>query len=85
MKAEYPSSEGNRRFQYHWFKKFSWLKYSPTNDAAYCFYCFIFSKKPVSKCGSDTFSFKGFKNWKKVSGKDCAFLQHMEKGYYFSS
>jgi hypothetical protein len=39
---------------------------------------FFFSKKPIGKYGSDTFTVKGF-NWKKVNeGKECAFLKHME-------
>jgi hypothetical protein len=55
-----------RRFQSQWFETFSWLEYSPTKDAAFCFPCFLFSKKPVEKAGSDVFTVKGFKNWKKV-------------------
>jgi hypothetical protein len=40
--------------------------------------CFIFSKKSIGKYGSDTFTVKGFNNWKKVNeGKECAFLIHM--------
>ncbi|XP_021770498.1 zinc finger MYM-type protein 1-like [Chenopodium quinoa] len=77
----YSGSEKHpRRFQKSWFVKFPWLEYSPTMDAAYCFYCFLFAKKPLGRCGSDTFTVKGFKNWKKVNnGKDCAFLCHMGK------
>nr|KYP64740.1 Zinc finger MYM-type protein 1 [Cajanus cajan] len=63
-----------RRFQAHWFRMFSWLEYSPEKDAAYCFPCFLFSKKP------SPFTSAGFRNWKKVNnGKDCAFLSHMGK------
>ena len=67
-KDVYPTSgeEGHRRrFQYHWFVSFSWLEYSPTKDAAFCFPCFLFSKKPKGKCGSNTFTIKGFQKWKK--------------------
>ena len=40
--------------------------------------CFLFSKKPVGKSGSDTFTAKGCDKWKKVNkGKECAFLKHM--------
>lgn len=56
-----------RRFQKSWFQKFPWLEYSPDKDAAYCFYCFLFAKKPLGRCGSDTFTIKGFNNWKKVN------------------
>jgi hypothetical protein len=34
------------------------LEYSPHTNCAYCLPCFLFSKKPVGKCGSDTFSVK---------------------------
>ncbi|KAJ3696949.1 hypothetical protein LUZ61_000654 [Rhynchospora tenuis] len=78
---EYPYSTNaihRRRFQYSWFKKFPWLEFSPTSERAYCFPCFLFSTKPQGRCGSDTFTVKGFQNWKKVNnGKDCAFLTHM--------
>jgi hypothetical protein len=63
-----------RRFQAHWYKAFPWLEYSPEEDAAFCFPCYLFSKK------LSPFTSKGFRNWKKVnSGKDCAFLSHIGK------
>ncbi|KAJ4756395.1 zinc finger MYM-type-like protein [Rhynchospora pubera] len=78
---EYPyaaNANHRRRFQYHWFKKFPWLEFSPTSERAYCFPCFLFSTKPQGRCSSDTFTVKGFQNWKKVNnGKHCAFLTHM--------
>uniref|UniRef100_A0ACD5WQZ9 Uncharacterized protein n=1 Tax=Avena sativa TaxID=4498 RepID=A0ACD5WQZ9_AVESA len=82
-KDEYPiddSTNHPRKFQYHWFKSFPWLEYSPTQDAVYCFPCFLFYRKPVGRRGSDKFKVEGFKKWKKVNnGKDCAFLTHMGK------
>jgi hypothetical protein len=80
MKEKYPYSGPKSHpccFQSHWFKDFSWLEYSPTKDAAFCFPCYLFSKKPSGKAGSDVFTVKGFNSWKKVKGKDCAFLAHM--------
>jgi hypothetical protein len=77
---EYPLSElaHRRRFQSSWFKQFSWLEYSPHTDRAYCLPCFLFSKKPIGKSGSDAFTVKGFQNWKKVNdGKECALIKHM--------
>lgn len=64
---EYPLNDAShaRRFQSNWFKQFSWLEYSPHTDRAYCLPCFLFSKKPIGKYGSDTFTVKGFNNWKK--------------------
>ena len=81
--VEYPfdeKSKHRRRFQKDWYTNFWWLEYSTHNDSAYCLPCFLFSKKPVGRCGSDTFSVKGFRNWKKVNdGKACAFLTHVGK------
>jgi len=69
-----------RRFQAHWFKAFPWLEYSPKLDAAFCLPCFLFSKKPIGKVGSDVFTVKGFRTWKKVNDSDkCAFLTHQGK------
>jgi hypothetical protein len=83
QKDEYPLDDAAnhpRKFQYHWFKTFPWLEYSPTTDAVYCFPCFLFYRKPLGRKGSDKFTVEGFRKWKKVnSGKDCAFLTHMGK------
>ena len=84
-KKVYPASTSSsishpRRFQYHWFKAFPWLEYSPTKDAAFCLPCFLFCKKPLGKVGSDVFTVKGFQRWRKVNnGKKCAFLTHIGK------
>ncbi|XP_059669573.1 uncharacterized protein LOC132314770 [Cornus florida] len=46
--SNYPSSwtgKQNRRFKYEWFKQFLWLEYSPSNDKAYCFPCFLFEER----------------------------------------
>ena len=78
---EYPlarSESHRRRFQFHWFKSFPWLEYSPHTHRAYCLPCFLFTTKPKGKCGSDTFTVKGFQTWRKVNeGKECAFLTHI--------
>jgi hypothetical protein len=77
---EYPLNDASHahRFQSNWFKQFSWLEYSPDTDRAYCLPCFLFSKKPIGKYRSETFTVKGFNNWKKVNeGKKCAFLKHI--------
>jgi hypothetical protein len=79
--TEYPfkgPASHRRRFSSKWFTDFWWLEYSPHTDRAYCFPCFLFSRKPVGKSGSDTFTVKGFQNLKKVNdGSKCAFLTHM--------
>ena len=62
--SEYPISieKHPRRFQYSWFTQFSWLEYSPTQDAAYCLPCYLFNSKHGVRNGTDAFTVKGFNN-----------------------
>ncbi|CAN0926226.1 hypothetical protein LINGRAHAP2_LOCUS35219, partial [Linum grandiflorum] len=73
-----PRQVGNkmRRFQEAWYGEFHWLEYSPTTHKAYCFPCFLFRDKLHEKQASALVE-NGFSNWKRVNGKDCAFLQHV--------
>nr|QIA97944.1 hypothetical protein AP_R.00g000410-v1.0.a3 [Amaranthus palmeri] len=73
-------SKTRRRFQSSWFDSFKdWLEYSPAQDAAFCLKCYLCSEKPNPR--TDTFTRKGYKNWKKVNdGKKCAFLAHIGEG-----
>ena len=51
---EYPLDDSvvhQRKFQYHWFKSFPWLEYSPLKDAVYCFPCFLFIRSHLEKKG----------------------------------
>ncbi|XP_061358437.1 uncharacterized protein LOC133302645 [Gastrolobium bilobum] len=78
--TKYPASGKHpRRFQFSWFQKFpSWLEYSLEKDAAFCLPCYLFSNNSASRNnGQDAFTDKGFRAWKKVGGKNCAFLSHM--------
>ncbi|GJW35815.1 zinc finger MYM-type protein 1 [Tanacetum coccineum] len=64
----YPSDQQDeirRDFQEVRFKRFWWLEYSETKDAAYCLPCYLFNKKPVGRVGSDRFTKQGFNKWKK--------------------
>ncbi|XP_073119045.1 uncharacterized protein [Henckelia pumila] len=78
IKNEYPPTKfgsQNRRFQSHWFKKFTWLEYSPSKDAAFCFPCFLFEHKNPR---NSAFTIDGFKYWKRVNDGDrCAFFMHI--------
>ncbi|KAI3813620.1 hypothetical protein L1987_18348 [Smallanthus sonchifolius] len=68
----------SRRFQYSWFSIFpNWLEYSPTTHSSYCFICYLFNDKPSVGNGYNAFTVKGFDNWKKVNGKECLFLKHI--------
>ncbi|GAV90630.1 DUF4371 domain-containing protein, partial [Cephalotus follicularis] len=81
--SEYPYSgpeTHRRRFQASWFKLFTWLEYSPSKDAAYCFPCYLFTNKTSEHPRTNAFVVEGFRTWRKVnSGKDCAFLTHVGK------
>ncbi|XP_071701334.1 uncharacterized protein [Rutidosis leptorrhynchoides] len=80
VQSSFGSNSGNRSFQQAWFSKFWWLEYSEVTDAAYCFPCYLFYKKPIGRAGSDTFIKQGFRNWKKVNcGQDCSFIKHEGK------
>ncbi|CAM8971979.1 unnamed protein product [Rhodiola kirilowii] len=43
-----------------WFKTWEWLEYSVSDDAAYCYWCYLFK----GASGNDVFTKKGFNNWK---------------------
>ncbi|TYG36709.1 hypothetical protein ES288_D13G084800v1 [Gossypium darwinii] len=67
--SEYPtynSKKHPRYFQPSWFKQFSWLEYSPSNDAVFYLPCSLFNSNASSHFGSTAFTQSGFSNWKKV-------------------
>ena len=48
-------------------------------DAIYCLPCYLFSKKPIGRFGSDAFILTGFNDWKKVNTPSkCPKLQFEE-------
>ncbi|XP_075675216.1 uncharacterized protein LOC142644512 [Castanea sativa] len=70
----YNNDTHHHRFQPSWFELHShrdWLKYSPSMDAIYCLPCYLFSKKPICRLGSDAF--------KVNDGMNCPLLRHMGK------
>ena len=63
---DYPYNDDThrRRFQPSWFESHKdWLEYSPLMDAIYCLPCYLFSKKPIGRPGSNAFISTGFNNW----------------------
>ncbi|XP_060968719.1 uncharacterized protein LOC133036221 [Cannabis sativa] len=77
--SSYQKSEEahSRSFQSSWFKLFpSWLEYSPKVHAAFCLPCFLFHSKDAHP-RLNAFTVNGFRSWKKVRGKNCAFLAHI--------
>nr|KJB80131.1 hypothetical protein B456_013G082100 [Gossypium raimondii] len=81
--SEYPtynSKKHPRYFQPSWFKQFSWLEYSPSNDALFYLPCSLFNSNASSHFGSTPFTQSGFSNWKKVHDTcNCVSLTHMGK------
>ena len=73
------SGKHNRSFQAPWFEYYSiWLEYSPTKDAAYCLPYFVFHNSN-GVVGQNIFTVGGFRNWRKVGGKNCYFQGHIGK------
>ncbi|XP_074266993.1 uncharacterized protein LOC141590291 [Silene latifolia] len=67
-KADFPQTPyGNklRRFKAYWSDKYDWLEYSELNDAAFCFFCYLF-KDTTNASEYDPFVDGGHKNWKKA-------------------
>ncbi|GKC30782.1 hypothetical protein Tco_1038076 [Tanacetum coccineum] len=46
-----PCGFHKRSFQAAWFKRFWWLEYSDKKDAAFCFPCYLFGRKPIGRVG----------------------------------
>lgn len=64
----------NRRFKKEWYDgNGSWLEYSVTKDALFCFYCFLFSSPKGKQGGGDTFVESGFRNWE----RKCKLREHV--------
>ncbi len=55
-----------RSFQQSWFVRWSWLHYSETDDAAFCFICIKADKAGKLRSGTKDQAFirRGFTNWK---------------------
>ena len=75
----YPKKKiGDRMRSFHdsWFKNHNWFEYSVVKDAAFCFYCYLFKHQRHENFGVDTFTNKGFTNWKKAT---TCFVEHVGK------
>ncbi|XP_034225444.1 zinc finger MYM-type protein 1-like [Prunus dulcis] len=73
---EYPSHlEGKqmRRFNGNWYNHYPWLEYYVHKDKVFYFRCFLFDIDHSHKA----FTVDGFRNWRRVGGKECAFLTHV--------
>ena len=78
--AKFPqtsSGKQSRSFQIKWYSLYGWVEYSISKDSIFCFYCRVFNKEHIVD-GSDGFTppANGFRNWKKVVGKNCRLKKH---------
>ena len=64
--AEYPTNHRKRKYNPEWEMKFPWLRYSVTEEGAYCAYCFV-SASNTSTPWEPLIS-APFKDWKNARG-----------------
>ncbi|XP_042065518.1 zinc finger MYM-type protein 1-like [Salvia splendens] len=64
---------GSHRFMPYWFDIWDWLEYSTTEDAAFCFVCYLFKNEVGLTAGGDAYVNKGFKSWNKPD----KFIKHI--------
>ncbi|KAL3636798.1 hypothetical protein CASFOL_019097 [Castilleja foliolosa] len=57
--------EDNRSFRDVWFEGRTWLEYSIAKDAAFCFYCYLFTRSNMD----DSFVKSGYGNWRRATAK----------------
>uniref|UniRef100_A0A1X7U2F4 TTF-type domain-containing protein n=1 Tax=Amphimedon queenslandica TaxID=400682 RepID=A0A1X7U2F4_AMPQE len=58
--------ENGRSFNASWFSKHTWLEYSISKDAVYCYACRFFSTG--IQRGDECFLLTGYRNWKNATG-----------------
>lgn len=72
----------NRCFKPNWVEKFRWIEYSVEQDAAFCYICRQFKTTSTTNNPDNTFTVKGFKNWKNALYTKKGFLQHENSAYH---
>ena len=82
--STFPSTQfGKKRraFSAKWYELYSWLEYSVSQDAAFCFSCRLFPV-PGRTILENTFTVSGYRQWKKAIEKDAGFAQHERSDYH---
>jgi hypothetical protein len=75
----YPlSTFGNqkRAFNRMWYQNRPWLEYSISKDAIFCYPCRKYAASSKGAFKDDTFTVKGFRNWKAAVEKDRGIIKH---------
>ena len=70
--------EIKRSFNSSWYKKYEWLHYDSSRDAAFCFTCMkaVHGNLLTTTKAEETFTRIGFTNWKKALEKGPDFEKH---------
>ena len=55
-----------RSFSHNWYTRYHLIEYSPSWDAAFCYYCRLFASHKTGSCES-AFIHQRYKNWKMAS------------------
>ncbi|KAJ8347409.1 hypothetical protein AAFF_G00207750, partial [Aldrovandia affinis] len=61
-----------RSFNKTWLRKYQWLEYNKTTDAAFCFPCRVFGCTATDR----KFSAEGFRDWKSALDTGKGFAKH---------
>ena len=69
----FPKDNG-RLFNASWFSKHTWLEYSISKDAVYCYACRSFSTG--IQRGDECFVSTGYRNWRKATGMSGRLRKH---------
>lgn len=69
----YPKNLDGRSFRKEWFERFTWIEYSPSRDAVFCYVCRQFQPHASKE---NVFSSIGFTNWKTALEKSKGLQKH---------
>ncbi|CAG2228692.1 unnamed protein product [Mytilus edulis] len=65
----YPKNNQNRRYNKSWENDYSWLRYSPSQDGAYCSLCIAFQDHPSENPRYNEFVTIPYNDWKNALGE----------------
>ncbi len=80
---QFPSTMfGNKErcFNPNWYSKYSWLEYSVSNNACFCYPCRLFAHG--SSKAEDRFVSRGYSDWKHATGNRGGFQKHDISKYH---
>jgi hypothetical protein len=75
----YPSSANGKKFNAHWYQRFSWLEYSIADNSAFCFPCYLVYTcvtKNTQRRNFGAFISEGFRSWKHALESNKGLVKH---------